>query len=88
MVTPEEVLAAECVAKTASTGIIEGDRALWDSLPEGRHANQDQVRIAMGRDLRQWLETHQLPAIIGGVVAVLVLLSLLLVLGGYFLVTR
>ena len=42
----------------------------------------------MGRDLRQWLETHQLPAIIGGVVAVLVLLSLLLVLGGYFLVTR
>jgi hypothetical protein len=41
----------------------------------------------MVRGLRQWLETHQLPAIIGGVVVGLVLLSMLLVLGGYFLVT-
>ena len=41
----------------------------------------------MVRALRQWLETHQLPAIIIGVVVGLFLLSMLLVLGGYFLVT-
>lgn len=41
----------------------------------------------MVRTLRQWLEAHQLPAIIAGVVGGLVLLSMLLVLGGYFLVT-
>jgi hypothetical protein len=41
----------------------------------------------MVRGLRQWLETHQLPAIIAGVVGALVLLSMLLVVGGYFLVT-
>jgi hypothetical protein len=66
---------------------IEGDRSLLDSLPAGPNANQDRVRIAMVRTLRQWLEAHQLPAIIAGVVAGLVLLSMLLVLGGYFLVT-
>jgi hypothetical protein len=66
---------------------IEGDRSLLDSLPAGPHANQDRVRIAMVRALRQWLEAHQLPAIIAGVVGGLVLLSMLLVLGGYFLVT-
>jgi len=33
------------------------------------------------------LETHELSAIIAGVVAVLVLLSMLLVVGGYLLVT-
>jgi hypothetical protein len=42
----------------------------------------------MGKALRQWLESHELPAIIAGVVGVLVVLSLLLVLGGYLFVTR
>jgi len=42
----------------------------------------------MVRTLRQWLEAHELPAIIGGVLAALVLLSALLVIGGYLLVTR
>lgn len=42
----------------------------------------------MGKALRQWLESHQLPAIVAGVVGVLVVLSLLLVLGGYLFVTR
>jgi redox-regulated HSP33 family molecular chaperone len=41
----------------------------------------------MARALRQWLETHQLPAIIAAVLGVIVALSLLLVVGGYFLVT-
>jgi hypothetical protein len=41
----------------------------------------------MARALRQWLETHQLPAIITAVLGVIVSLSLLLVVGGYFLVT-
>lgn len=41
----------------------------------------------MAKALRQWLETHQLPAIIAAVLGVIVALSLLLVVGGYFLVT-
>jgi len=67
---------------------IEGNRPLLDSLPARPGANQDWVRIAMVRTLRQWLEAHELPAIIGGVLAALVLLSALLVIGGYLLVTR
>ncbi|WP_256443699.1 hypothetical protein [Bradyrhizobium sediminis] len=42
----------------------------------------------MGKALRQWLESHELPAIVAGVVGVLLVLSLLLVLGGYLWVTR
>jgi hypothetical protein len=41
----------------------------------------------MVKALQRWLETHALPAIIVGVVTVLVLLALVLVLGGYWLVT-
>jgi hypothetical protein len=41
----------------------------------------------MVRALRQWLETHELPAIILGVLSALLLLSTLLVVGGYWLVT-
>jgi hypothetical protein len=41
----------------------------------------------MVKALRQWLEGHQLPAIIAGVLGVIVLLSALLVVGGYLLVT-
>ena len=66
---------------------IEGDRSLLVSLPAKPRANQDQVRIAMVRALRQWLEAHELPAIIVGVLGALLLLSTLLVVGGYWLVT-
>jgi hypothetical protein len=66
---------------------IEGNRPLLDSLPEGPAANQDRVRTAMVRALRQWLETHELATIIAGVVGALVLLAMLLVIGGYLLVT-
>ena len=41
----------------------------------------------MVRALRQWLEAHELPAIIAGVLGVIVALSALLVVGGYLLVT-
>jgi hypothetical protein len=41
----------------------------------------------MVKALQRWLDTHELPAIVACVVGVLVLLSLLLVLGGYFLVS-
>lgn len=41
----------------------------------------------MVRALRQWLETHELPAIIAAVLGVIVALSALIVVGGYLLVT-
>jgi hypothetical protein len=59
-----------------------------DSLPAAQGPNQDQVRRAMVRALRRWLEANELFTIITGVVGALVVLSLLLVLGGYLIVTR
>jgi hypothetical protein len=42
----------------------------------------------MVRALRRWLEANQLFAIVTGVAGALVVLSLLLVRGGYLIVTR
>ena len=42
----------------------------------------------MVRALRRWLEANQLLAIVTGVVGALVVLSMLLVLGGYLIVAR
>jgi len=42
----------------------------------------------MVKALRQWLEANELPAIIAGVAGAVVVLSMLLVLGGYLMVTR
>ena len=42
----------------------------------------------MVRALRRWLEANELLAIITGVVGALVVLSLLLVLGGYLIAAR
>lgn len=42
----------------------------------------------MVKALRRWLEANELPAIVTGVVGTLVVLSMLLVLGGYLIVTR
>ena len=36
--------------------------------------------------LRQWLDTHELPAIIAAVLGVVVALSVLMVVGGYLAV--
>jgi hypothetical protein len=41
----------------------------------------------MVRALQQWLETHELPAIIAAVLGVILALSVLIVVGGYFVVT-
>jgi len=37
----------------------------------------------MVRALRQWLETHELPAIIAAVLGVIMTISVLMVVGGY-----
>jgi hypothetical protein len=42
----------------------------------------------MVKALRRWLEVNELPAIVTGVLGALVALSMLLVLGGYLIVTR
>jgi hypothetical protein len=42
----------------------------------------------MVKALRRWLEANELFAIVTAVVGTLVLLSMLLVLGGYLMVTR
>ena len=41
----------------------------------------------MVRALRQWLESHELSAIIAAVLGVVVALSAVLVVGGYLMVT-
>jgi hypothetical protein len=43
--------------------------------------------MTMVKALRRWLEAHELLAIVTAVAGVLVMLSTLLVLGGYFLVS-
>jgi len=42
----------------------------------------------MVRALRRWLEANELLAIVTGVVGALVVLSMLLVFGGYLIVAR
>jgi hypothetical protein len=42
----------------------------------------------MVKALRRWLEANELLAIVTGVAGAFVVLSLLLVLGGYLIVTR
>lgn len=66
---------------------IAGDSSLLDSVPARRRANQDRVGCAMVRALRQWLEAHELAAIITAVLGVIFALSALLVVGGYLMVT-
>jgi hypothetical protein len=56
------------------------------SLPAAQGRNQG--RVGMVKALRRWLEANELLAIITGVVGGLIVLSLLLVLGGYLIVTR
>ena len=40
----------------------------------------------MVRALRQWLEAHELPAIIAAVLGAVIALSVLMVVGGYLVV--
>jgi hypothetical protein len=66
-------------------GISETAWQPFDSLPAAQSPNQDRVRMV--RALRRWPEANELFAIITGVVGALIVLSLLLVLGGYLMVT-
>jgi hypothetical protein len=70
--------------------LVEGMRETayqaFHSLPAAQSPNQD--RVTMVKALRRWLETNQLPAIVAGVVGGLILLSMILVLGGYLIVAR
>ncbi|MGO3929700.1 hypothetical protein [Rhodopseudomonas pseudopalustris] len=43
--------------------------------------------LGLERKLQRWLDDHSLPAIIAGVLGVIVTLALILVVGGYWLVT-
>jgi hypothetical protein len=49
-----------------------------------------QIKIGLStvKALRRWLEANELFAIVTGVVGAPIVLSMLLVLGGYLLVTR
>ena len=47
-----------------------------------------ELETAMVKALRRWLEANELFAIVTGVAGALVVLSLLLVLGGYLIVAR
>ena len=42
----------------------------------------------LGRALQNWLDSHGLGAIIAAVLAVIITLALILVVGGYWIVTR
>jgi len=55
-------------------------------VPAAQKPNQE--RVTMVKALRRWLEANELPAIVAGVVGGLILLSMLLVLGGYLIVAR
>jgi hypothetical protein len=68
------------------SGIDETADRPFDSLPAGESPKQDRVG-RMVEALRRWLEANQLFTIVAGVLGALVLLSLLLVFGGYLLVT-
>ena len=63
------------------------DSLLFDSLLLAQTSNQDRVGIRMVKALQRFLATNELSLIIMGVVGALLALSMLLVLGGYLLVT-
>jgi hypothetical protein len=67
-------------------GIAETEGRPFDSLPAAQSPNQD--RVTMVKALRRWLKANELPAIVAGVLGALILLSMLLVLGGYLIVAR
>ena len=72
---------------TSETAGSSFDSLPFDSLPTAQTSNQDRVGIRMVKSLQRWLATNELPLIILGVVGALLALSMLLVLGGYLLVT-
>jgi hypothetical protein len=92
MMTPEMVRArrAMAVSRRRIFVVRRGETAgqPFDSLLSGQSPKQDRAGAEMVKALRRWLEANELFAIITAVLCTLVLLSLLMVLGGYLFVTR
>lgn len=44
--------------------------------------------MSVGRALQNWLDSHGLGAIIAAVLGIIALLAIILVVGGYLIVTR
>jgi len=44
--------------------------------------------MGVARSLQNWLDSHGLGAIIGAVLGIIITLSVILVVGGYWFVTR
>jgi hypothetical protein len=60
----------------------------FDRLIAGRVQNKLRWQSAMVKALRKWLEANELFAIVTAVVGTLIVVSMLLVMGGYLFVTR
>jgi len=61
-------------------------RAAAAGFPVGRQMVYE--RIMLGNALQNWLNSHGLLAISGAVLGIITTLSLILVVGGYWMVTR
>jgi hypothetical protein len=94
MVTPQkaetEIRRDQYPAMPRKRGLADGMGGTahlpFDSLPAAQGPDQD--RVGLVKALRRWLEANELFAIVTGVAGTLLVLSLLLVLGGYLIVTR
>jgi hypothetical protein len=58
----------------------------FDRLAAVRHSNQIELAFAMVKALQKWLESSGLLAIAAGVLGAILLISTLLVFGGYLIV--
>jgi hypothetical protein len=63
---------------------LRGIGRYWIVCAQG--AGQIKIRGAMVKALRQWLDSHELPAIITAVLGVVIALAVLIVVGGYLVV--
>jgi hypothetical protein len=87
MIAPGKQKAAQASDGPRQRYFIEEDRSLWNTLHSGCGANQDRVKAMMGRALQRWLDSHGLLAIAAAVLGIALLLSILMVVGGYLYVT-
>jgi hypothetical protein len=87
MIAPGKQKAAQASDGPRQGYFIEEDRSLWNTLHSGCGANQDRVKAMMGRALQRWLDSHGLLAIAAAVLGIALLLSILMVVGGYLYVT-
>lgn len=85
--TPEKVKSAGARGETRGNGVsLPGIGRYWIVCA----GSAGQIKIGqdwMVRALQRWLDTHELPAIIAAVLGVVLALSILFVVGGYWLVT-